>query len=157
MVSFDFSPERLMFFTFLKRFEMSFKIFLFILLKDGVINKVDYSICNILRTIKDRYYINKDDEGLQSYTDTEGLLVPLYTEGTAPLIQSVSDTQLKNIDFLSCEEHHGPDLDVHIETFLSNVFNVAKQFNLSHACCCNVIQRKLTHTAKHIFQYFETI
>ena len=41
------------------------------------------------------HYSNRDDEGLQSYTDTEGLLVPLYTEGTAPLIQSVSDTQLR--------------------------------------------------------------
>ena len=97
------------------------------------------------------HYSNRDDEGLQSYTDTEGLLVPLYTEGTPPLIHSVPDTQLKNIDFLSCEEHHGPDLDVHIETFLSNVFNVARQLNLSHACCSNVIQRKLTHTAKNIF------
>ena len=47
------------------------------------------------------HYSNRDDEGLQSYTDTEGLLVPLYTEGNDPLIQSVSDTQLKNIDFLS--------------------------------------------------------
>ena len=97
------------------------------------------------------HYSNRDDEGLQSFSDTEGLLVPLYTEGNDPLIHSVSDTQLKNIDFLSCEEHHGPDLDVHIETFLTTVFNVAKQLNLSHTCCCNVIQRKLTHTAKNIF------
>ena len=97
------------------------------------------------------HYSNRDDEGLQSFSDTEGLLVPLYTEGNDPLTNSVSDTQLKNIDFLSCEEHHGPDLDVHIETFLTTVFNVAKQLNLSHTCCCNVIQRKLTHTAKNIF------
>ena len=65
------------------------------------------------------YYSNRDDEGLQSFSDTEGLLVPLYTEGDPPLINSVSDTALKNIDFLSCEEYHGPDLDVHIETFLT--------------------------------------
>ena len=51
------------------------------------------------------HYSNRDDEGLQSFSDTEGLLVPLYTEGTDPLTNSVSDTQLKNIDFLSCEEH----------------------------------------------------
>ena len=58
------------------------------------------------------HYSNRDDEGLQSFSDTEGLLVPLYTEGNDPLIHSVSDTQLKNIDFLSCLRRFFPQFSI---------------------------------------------
>ena len=97
-------------------------------------------------------YATKEDSGLESYTDPDALIVPIYEEGDPPLVTSVSDTQVKNISSLSCEDHVGPSLDIQIETFLSTVFNVAKQLNLSHKCCSDVIQRKLTKTAKTIFE-----
>ena len=97
-------------------------------------------------------YASKEDSGLESYTDPEALIVPIYDLGDPPLVTSVSDTQVKNISSLSCEDHVGPNLDLHVETFLSTVFTVAKQLNLSHKCCSDVIQRKLTKTAKTIFE-----
>ena len=97
-------------------------------------------------------YATKEDSGLESYSDPEALIVPIYEEGTPPLISSVSDTQVKNIPTLTCEDHVGSDLDSHIEQFLSTVFNVAKQLNLSHKCCADVIQRKLQKTSRTIFE-----
>ena len=69
-------------------------------------------------------YATKEDSGLESYSDPEALIVPIYEEGTPPLISSVSDTQVKNIPTLTCEDHVGSDLDSHIEQFLSmcNIF-----------------------------------
>ena len=97
-------------------------------------------------------YATKEDSGLESYSDPDALIVPIYEEGDPPLVTSVSDTQVKNIPSLTCEDHVGSDLDAHIEQFLSTVFNVAKQLNLSHKCCADVIQRKLQKTSRTIFE-----
>lgn len=97
-------------------------------------------------------YASKEDSGLESYSDPDALIVPIYEEGAPPLITSVSDTQVKNIPTLTCEDHVGSDLDAHIESFLSTVFTVAKQLNLSHKCCADVIQRKLQKTSRTIFE-----
>ena len=97
-------------------------------------------------------YATKEDCGLESYSDPEALIVPIFEEGEPPLVNSVSDTQVKNIPTLTCEDHVGSDLDAHIEQFLSTVFNVAKQLNLSHKCCADVIQRKLQKTSRTIFE-----
>ena len=98
-------------------------------------------------------YSAKDDVGLQSFADPDSLIVTIYEEGVpAELINSVSDNQIKNVPVLTAEDHTGPDLDLHVETFLSTLFNVAKQLNLSHKCCADVLQRKLQKTAKSIFE-----
>ena len=96
-------------------------------------------------------YSSKEDTGIESYTDPDTLITPIYEEGDPPLVTSVSDTQVKNIIALNVEDQVGPTLDEHIENFLTTVFTVAKQLNLSHRCCSDVIQRKLTKTARTIF------
>ena len=42
-------------------------------------------------------YSSKEDTGIESYTDPDTLITPIYEEGDPPLVTSVSDTQVKNI------------------------------------------------------------
>ena len=83
-----------------------------------------------------------DDQGLETFVDTDNLISPLYEELADNLVHSISDTQCKHLQHFSADDHVGIALDENVEIFLSLAFKIASQNNLSHRCAKDMICRK---------------
>ena len=96
-------------------------------------------------------YSLADDQGLETFVDTDNLITPLYEEPADNLVHSISDTQCKHLPHFSADDHVGVALDENIEKFLSLAFKIASQNNLSHRCAKDMICRKISGTCKLLF------
>ena len=108
---------------------------------------------NLVKAIKvQNLFTNKDDTGMESFASGEDLITPLYVEARENLIHSISDASCKHLSTFSGEEATGAEMDLVVERFLSLGFRIAQQANLTHKCCLGMLTRKLTKTAKLIFE-----
>ena len=58
-----------------------------------------------------------DDQGLETFVDTDNLISPLYEELADNLVHSISDTQCKHLQHFSADDHVGVALDENVEKF----------------------------------------
>ena len=97
---------------------------------------------------QDAIYTSQD-HGTSLFAHDSQLITSLYTEPTAHVQNSITDSQSKSVPYFGALST-GPKLDLELEDFLSTAFRVAAQNNLSYSACSQMIVRKLNSTARLI-------
>jgi hypothetical protein len=81
----------------------------------------------------------------------EQLFVPLYEEGT-DAHQSITDNHAKSLSTYEAVSHSGTNQDLLTEAYLTRLYSMAKQNNLSHKACSALLLRKLGPSTLMVLQ-----